>query len=421
MSIKTFLRDVPLPKMLRVTQKFKDEALRDAPRELNERIRRPEIAGRVKRGMRVAVTVGSRGIDQLVPIVKTLINELKELGAEPFIVPAMGSHGGATAEGQTALLAGLGVCEESAGCPILSSMETVELGVLDNGLPVLMDNNAMRADGIVLLNRVKPHTGFSGEIESGLVKMLSIGLGKHRGAASCHALGYGHMGDNIIEMARIKLAKTNILFGVGTVENAYDKVSRIAVLPADEIIEREKQLLLEAKANMPRILFSPLDVLVVDRMGKEYSGTGTDPSITGRANTPYVNVSQKTNRLVILDLSDKSKGNAAGIGLADVTTKRLFNKIDLEATYINHLTSTALSGAMIPLVMDNDRLAVQAALHACNVLDPALRRVVHIPNTLHLGTIRISESLRREAEKLPNVTIEGNAEDWPFDETGNLW
>ena len=414
MSIETFLRDIPLPKMIRVTQRFRDAALQDVPQELSEQLRRPEIAMRVKKGMRIAVTVGSRGIDQPVPIVKTLVGQLEQLGAEPFIVPAMGSHGGATAEGQVALLAGLGVSEESVGCPILSSMDTVTLGALDNGLPVVMDSHAIRADGVVLLNRIKPHTGFSGEIESGLIKMLSIGLGKHKGAASCHALGYAHMCDNIVKMARIILAKANILFGVGTVENAYDKVARIVAIPATEIMEQEKQLLLEAKINMPRIFFSPLDVLVVDQMGKEYSGTGTDPSITGRANTPYVHVSQKTSRLVILDLSDKSKGNAAGIGLADVTTRRLFNKIDLEATYINHLTSTAISGAMIPMIMDNDRLAVQAALHTCNVIDPAMRRVVRIPNTLQLGTIHISESLRNEAESHPDIAIESEAEDWHF-------
>ena len=406
--------------MIRITQRFPDTALHDVPAEVRKELRRPEISGRIHKGMRVALAVGSRGIDKLVPLVSALVAELKEQGAEPFIVPAMGSHGGATAEGQAALLAGLGITGESAGCPVVSSMETVELEKLANGLPVLMDANAMKADGIIPLNRVKPHTGFSDVIESGVTKMLSIGLGKHRGAASCHALGYEHMGRNIVEMARIKLRKTPVLFGVATVENAYDKVAKVVALLPEDLIENERKLLVEAKANMPSILFTPLDVLVVDRMGKEYSGTGMDPGITGRANTPYVKTSQKTSRMVVLDLSDKSKGNAAGIGLADVTTRRLYNKIDLEATYINHLTSTVLSGGMIPLIMENDCLAIQAALQTCNILNPEARRVVRIPNTLHLGEIYISESLRDEAEKNPDISLLSEPREWEFDQAGNL-
>ncbi len=420
MSIAEYLHDVPVPKMVRVSQRFAGDALENVDSAVRGELARPEIRGNIAKGMRIALAVGSRGMDLLVPIVAALAAELRALGAEPFIVPAMGSHGGATAEGQTALLAGLGVTEESAGCPILSSMETVKLGELPNGLPVLMDANAMGADGIVPLNRIKPHTGFSSEIESGVVKMLSIGLGKHLGAASCHSLGYEHMGRNIVEMARIKLEKTPVLFGVATVENAYDKVARIVALSPASMIEDEAKLLLEAKANMPRILFDPIDVLIVDRMGKEYSGTGMDPNITGRANTPYVRVSQKTGRMAVLDLSDKSKGNAAGMGLADVTTQRLFDKFNREATYINHLTSTVLSGGMLPLVMASDRLAVQSLLKTCNILDPAAIRTVRIRNTLHIDEIYISESLLPEAEQNPNVTIMGKAEDWPFDAAGNL-
>lgn len=225
---------------------------------------------------------------------------------------------------------------------------------------------------------------------------------------------------NIVEMAKIKLQKCPVLFGIATVENAYDKVAIIEALPKKSFIESEQELLKIAKNNMPRILFSPIDVLIVDRMGKEFSGTGMDPSITGRANTPYVNVSQKTTCMAVLDLSTKSKGNAAGVGLADVTTRRLFEKINFESMYINHLTSTVLSGGMIPLIMDNDKLAVQACLHACNVLDPALRRLVRIPNTLHIGEIYISENLLAEAQEHPQVTILGGAVEWDFDSQGAL-
>jgi hypothetical protein len=332
----------------------------------------------------------------------------------------MGSHGGATAEGQAALLAGLGITEDHVGCAIRSSMNTVVLGALSNGLPVLMDEYAMQADGIVLINRVKPHTGFSADLESGLAKMLGIGLGKHKGAESCHAQGYGSMGANIEETARIKLERAPVLFGLATVENAYDKIAEIHAVPASSMLEEEKALLLRAKANMPKIFVTPLDVLIIDRMGKEFSGTGTDPNITGRAPTPYVRVSQKTTRMAILDLSDKSKGNAAGVGLADVITRRLYGKIDLEATYINHLTSTSMEGGRIPVIMDTDRLALQAAVKTCNVLDPDRLRLVHIPNTLHIAEIRISENLRAEIEASPDMEIIGAAENWEFDRQGNL-
>jgi hypothetical protein len=419
MSVAEYLKDVPLPKMMRVRQYFAAETLDDVNEAIHSELCRPEIGGTIKKGMTVALAVGSRGMDRLTPIVHTLVAELKLLGAHPFIVPAMGSHGGATAEGQTAVLAELGVTEESAGCPIRSSMETVELTILDNGLPVLMDKNVMQADGIIPLNRVKPHTGFSGDIESGIAKMLSIGLGKHRGAASCHAMGYGYMGNNIIEMAKIKLCRCPILFGLATVENAYDKVKKISALPCSTLIEEEKMLLVEAKKNMPGILVTPLDVLVVDCMGKEYSGMGTDPNITGRANTPYVQTTQKTGRLVILDLSDKSKGNAAGVGLADIITKRLFSKINLETTYINHLTSQVLSGAVIPMVMDSDRLAVQAALKTCGVRDLESVRLVRVKNTLRLDEIFISASLLSEAEQHPDISIFGEPFDWTFDAAGN--
>lgn len=420
MSVTDFLRDVSLPRMARVRQRFSDAALSDVPAAVRNELRQPEISSRIKSGMSVALAVGSRGMDKLLPLVAATVEELKLQGATPFIVPAMGSHGGATAEGQVALLAGLGITEESVGCEIRSSMETVQLGSLANGLPVLMDKLAMQADGIVPINRVKPHTGFSAELESGLAKMISIGLGNHCGAESCHAQGYGRMGENVLETARIKLGATPIIFGLATVENAYDKVSEIVALPAEKILEKERELLLRAKKNMPRILFSPLDVLVIDNMGKEFSGTGTDPNITGRAPTPYVRVAQQTTRMAILNLSDKSNGNSAGVGLADVITRRLYDKINFEAMYINHLTTTSLEGGRIPVIMGTDKEALQAVVKTCNVLETSTIRMVHIPNTLQIGEIRISEGLLSEAEANPDISIAGELEDWHFDAEGNL-
>lgn len=418
--ITDLLQDVTLPKMVRVSQHFPANAVQDITKTLQDELRKPAIAGLVKKDMRIAVAVGSRGVAEIVQIVKGVVEELKALGAKPFIVPAMGSHGGATAEGQIEVLAALGVTEASAGCPIISSMKTVELGVLDNGLPVLMDKNAIQADGIVVINRIKPHTAFSGPIESGLVKMITIGLGKQKGADSCHIFGFGHMAKNIVDMARIKLEQAPFLFGIGTVENAYDKVAKIVAIPAAEIIETERQLLVEAKANMPQILFNPLDVLIVDQMGKEFSGAGMDPNITGRAATPFVSVSQKTTRMAVLDLTDQSHGNAVAMGLADITTRRLFNKIDFEFTYANCFTSTVLLGGMIPVVVESDRLAIQGAIKTCNAADMSRIRMVRIPNTLHIEEIYISECMLEEAQQHSQITVLGKPEKFVFDAEGNL-
>lgn len=411
---------VALPRMVRVRQVFPDTALADVAAALREELRRPAIVGRIKPGTSVAVAVGSRGLADLPVLVRTVVEELRAREAEPFIVPAMGSHGGATAEGQVKLLGALGVTEESAGCPIRSSMETVELGALPNGLPVLMDRHAMAADGIVVINRVKPHTSFSGRIESGLMKMITIGLGKQKGADSCHALGFGEMERNVIEMARIKLARAPFLFGVASIENGYDRICKVAAVPPEDIFETEQSLLAEAKRNMPSILFNPLDVLIVDAMGKEFSGTGMDPNITGRASTPYVETRQCIGKMAVLDLSARTHGNATGIGLADICTRRLFDKIDFDATYANHITSTVLAGGKIPIVMKNDRQAVQLAVKTSNVVDRDRLRLVHIPNTLHLETIRIAETMLDEARTHTGIEVIGEPEPWAFDATGNL-
>ena len=417
--IDDLLKDVPVPRMAPVRQLFDGTEEKDVAGAVKAQIARPGIAGRIRLGMTIAVGVGSRGLAELPTLVRATVDGLKAAGAEPFVVPAMGSHGGATGEGQAALLAKLGVTEESAGCPVRSSMETVELGRLPNGLPILMDKTAMGTDGIVVINRVKPHTSFSGEIESGLAKMITIGLGKQQGAESCHAQGFGMMAENVVEMARIKLQQAPILFGIATVENAYDRIRHVEAVPAEAILTREPELLAKAKANMPRIMFNPLDVLVVDLIGKEFSGTGADPNITGRPGTPYLKTELEVGRLVYLALSPKSGGNATGMGLCDVTTRALFNDIDFAATYANHLTSTVLTGAKVSMMMDSDRRAVQAAIKTCNAPDMSRVRVVRVPNTLHLGTIMVSEALLEEAEANPNIEILGPATDWPFDASGH--
>lgn len=414
------LRDVSLPKMAKARQHFPAPALGDVAGALRRELAREEISRLVKPGMSIAVAVGSRGMDGLATVVRVTVEELTKRGARPFIVPAMGSHGGASAAGQKSLLAGLGVTEETAGCPIHSSMDVVEVGRLDNGLPVLIDKLAHQADGIVVINRVKPHNCFRGPSESGLVKMLAIGLGKQQGADSCHTYGFGRMAEFIVKMATVKLAACPVLFGVATVENAYDSIMKVEAVPADALIAADQRLLAEARANMPRIMFDRIDVLIVDWIGKEFSGGGIDGNITGRYPTTGMTGGPDVSKIVVLDVTDKSRGNANGIGLADVTTRRLFAKIDYDAVYANALTSTVTASARIPMLMDDDRQAIKAALKTCFVPDPSQARVVRIKNTLHLGELYVSAALLPEASANPRLDIVGKPQELAFDASGKI-
>ncbi len=418
--IRSVLQDIPLPRMVKIRQRFSNEEISDVEETISKEIGKPEIEETIEAGMRIAIGVGSRGMAKIPEIVRAVVTELKRRGAEPFVVPAMGSHGGATDEGQREALKNLGVTEESAHCPIRSSMAVVELGTMKNGLPILMDKNAFEADGIIVINRIKAHNGFSGFNESGLVKMITIGLGKQKGADACHKLGFGTMAENIIEMAKVKLAQAPFLFGIGTVENAYDRVRTIVAIPAAKIIEDERPLLLEAKTTMPKLLLKPMDVLIVDQIGKEFSGGGMDPYTTGRAATPYIAVGPEPTRLAVLDVTEKSHGNAGGMGVADFTTKRLFEKIDFEATYINNLTSTATLSGKVPIVLESDCLAMQAAVKTCNVYDMRQVRMVRIANSLHIEHILISESMLEEARQHPEITVISEPQEICFDAEGNL-
>lgn len=422
MSIITdILQDIPIPNMVKIKQNFPAEEVTDVEGTLRQEMANPGIGEHIKPGMEIAITVGSRGMAQLPVLVRVIVEEVKRRGAKPFIVPAMGSHGGATAEGQCLVLENLGVTEASAGCPIRSSMEVVEVGRLDNGLEVLIDKNAYEADGIIVLNRVKAHNAFSGPNESGIVKMITIGLGKQKGADSCHAYSFKYMAKFIAEMAKIKLAKTKILFGIGTVENAYDKIAKIRAVPSEQIIEEDSRLLLEAKKNMPHLMFEQIDVLVVDQLGKEFSGGGMDPYTTGRGSTPYIHIAKPVvGKLAVLDITDNSHGNACGMGLADSTTRRLFDKINFGFTYANILTSTNTVSGKIPMIMDTDILAIQAAIKTCNAPDLKRIRMVRIPNTLKVGEIMISETMLAEAAANSQIEILSDPEPMQFSTSGNL-
>jgi len=418
--LQELLKDIPIPKMAKVNVRFNDEQIVDLGGDLGAKLRQPHIMEKVKPGMEIAIAVGSRGLDRIVELTAVTVKALKEAGAKPFIVPSMGSHGGATAEGQREVLAHLGVTEESAGCEIRSSMEVVQLGALPNGLPVYLDKYAAAADGIVVINRIKPHTAFRGPVESGIMKMISIGLGKQKGAEACHQLGFKYMAENVPAMAQMIMEKKPVLFGVATIENAFDKVAIVEVLTPEEITAKEPQLQLQAKELLPKLFFDQLEVLIIDEIGKNISGDGMDPNITGRYPTPYAHGGPDVNKMVVLDLTPQTEGNANGVGTADFTTQRLVDKMDLEVTYANGLTSTVVAPTKIATTLPNDKEAIQAAVKTSNVLDFNQAKIVRIKNTLVLSQIEVSEALFEYVKQHPQMELASEPYDLPFDEHGNL-
>ncbi|TDF96564.1 lactate racemase domain-containing protein [Paenibacillus piri] len=418
--LRKVLEDIPIPQMVKIRQKFDGTKLDDLAGELERELQKPGTIDRIKPGQQVAVAVGSRGVANIDLFTKITIDAIKKAGGHPFIVPCMGSHGGATAEGQKEVLHHLGVTEEAMGAPIRSSMEVVKLDQLPNGLPVYVDQIASTADAIVVINRVKPHTAFRGRIESGIMKMIAIGLGKQKGAEACHQLGFKYMAENVPAMANIMIDKLPIVFGVAVVENAYDQTCRIEALPAEQIEAREEELLIEAKARLPKILFDQIDVLVIDYIGKNISGDGMDPNITGRYPTPYAHGGPDVSKMAVLDLTPETKGNANGVGTADFTTQKLVDQMDLHATVVNGLTSTVCAPTKIASTLDNDLYAIKAAVKTCNILDYTKCRLVRIKDTLHLGEIEISVNLLEEAKQHPDIEVLSEPYDLQFDSEGNL-
>ncbi|MDB5053530.1 MAG: hypothetical protein JWM44_1580 [Bacilli bacterium] len=415
------LQDIPLPSMVRVQQRFDATCLENPVESLRHELRKPGAIDLLKPGQTVAVAVGSRGIAHIAEFTKATLDAIKEAGAVPFIVPCMGSHGGATAAGQTEVLSHFGITEQLMGVPIRSSMDVIEIAKLANGLPVYVDRIASEADAIVVINRVKPHTAFRGTVESGIMKMIAIGLGKQKGAEACHQLGFKYMAELVPTMARILIERLPIVFGVAVVENAYDETCLVEVLPIEEVEQREPQLLELAKARLPQILFPQIDVLVIDYIGKNISGDGMDPNVTGRYPTPYASGGPDISKMAVLDLTPETKGNANGVGTADFTTRRLVDKMDQEATYANGLTSTVCAPTKIATTLDNQLHAIKAAIKTSNILDYHQCRLVRIRDTLHLGEIEISVSLLEEAKRHADIELLGQAFEWRFDVEGNLF
>lgn len=403
--ISELLREIQLPKMVKVRQKFHAPQLADVAGEVQKAIEEAGVLSRIAEKDSVAIAVGSRGVAALPILVRETAAAVRKAGGKPFIVPAMGSHGGATAEGQIDVLFQLGVTEEAVGAPIRSSMEVVKLDELPNGLPVYIDKLAYESDKIIVINRIKPHTAFRGPVESGLMKMITIGLGKQKGAEAAHAYSFKYMAEHVPEMAKISLAKAPIIFGLATIENAYDQPAKIVAVPVEDLEKIEPELLTEAKSLMPKLHFDTIDVLIVNEIGKDISGDGMDPNITGNFATPYATGGPDVKRTVVLGLTEKTHGNANGIGMADMTTKAVMNEIEWEKGYANALTSTVTEVVKLPMCLDTQELAVKAAIKTCNAFDLNKARVVRIKNTLEIGEIWISESMVEEAGKINSLEI----------------
>ncbi len=421
--VADLVKDTYVPRMFRVKQNFPRPRIEkeEIPDVINGLLSQEKFASRIKPGMRIAITAGSRGVANVALTTRCIADFVKSRGASPFVVPAMGSHGGATAEGQKALLAGYGVTEENVGCPILSSMEVKKIGVNEEGGDVYIDKHAAEADGIILGCRIKPHTAFRGPYESGMMKMMAIGLGKQYGAEVCHEAGFKNMAKNVPLFGKCIIKNAPVLFAVPTIENAFDETCRILAVAAEDIEAQEPELLKEAFTYMPRILVDSCDVLIVDQIGKNFSGDGMDPNITGTFCTPYASGGIASQRVAVLDLSPETHGNGLGIGMASATTKRVYDQLDLASMYPNAITCTVLTGVRIPLVMESDKEAIQVCIKSCNEIDKKNPRIVRIPNSLQLEHIMLSEAYLDEIRDIPGLDVESEPEELPFDGDGNLW
>jgi Lactate racemase N-terminal domain len=410
------------PPLARVRQSLPQPKLEDVPGTIRRALRASRLRERVAPGGTIAVGIGSRGVHGIALVARTIVQTLHEMEYKPFIVAAMGSHGGATAEGQRALLAGYGVTSESMGVPVKTDMDTVVLGTNPAGLPIYFDKNAYQADGIVLANRVKSHTDFRGAHESGVLKMLVIGLGKRDGASQVHKLGLRGMHELLPAVGRFLVQHTRFALGLAILENAEDLPAEIVAIEPESIFEVEPLLLERARSLMGRLPFDQIDVLVVGEIGKNYSGAGMDPNVIGRLmvetqpdfDRPVV------TRLVVLDVSDESHGNIVGVGFADIATERLISKMDPESFRINVLTSCFLERARIPITFPTDRDVIQAAVETCWRIDPAEARVVVIPNTLELKTLWVSSPLDAEVRQHPHLARETDFLAMPFLPDGSL-
>ena len=395
----------PLPKLYPVRQSFARPRLEDPAAAVRRALEDPDIAQRVRPGAKIAVAVGSRGIRNLFEIVQAAVAALQKRGAFPFLVSAMGSHGGGTEAGQREVLSGYGLTEEALGVPVVTAVESRRVGCLHDGTPVYFDKAALSADLIVPINRIKLHTDFSGALQSGLCKMLVIGLGNQVGCSAIHEEPPERFADVLEEAAALILKRAPIGFGIAILENAYDETAAIEAVPAETLIAREKELVGQAMGLMPRLLFDDLDVLIMRRMGKDISGAGFDPNIVGRSSvrSEYPLPIPKIRRMVLLDLTDASHGNGIGVGAFDVITREVFRKLDFSSMYANAVACKCIDDVKIPLVAKDEEEAVRVALKACRGIDRHNPRIVRIEDTLHLGKLEVSAALLPEVSQNPRL------------------
>ncbi|MDR3255564.1 MAG: DUF362 domain-containing protein [Synergistaceae bacterium] len=419
--------DVIIPKMMKIKQRFDSAALENPVEHLKTRIDEAYSKGAVRplKGKRIGITAGSRGISNYKEIMRAIVEKLKQYGADPFIFPAMGSHAGGTAEAQKAYLEEMGITEEYVGAPILSSMESVSIGTQQEGLPVYFDKYASEADGIVLFHKVKPHPNFKGKHESGLLKMICIGAGKKKGAATFHTQGFENMDENMVKVSKVFLEKVNVVFAVGLVENARHAIARIEVIKAEEVIEKDAELLAFARTQMPKLLVRDIDVLVIDEIGKEISGAGFDPNIHGRVcetdETEFRAGAPDIKRIVLLDITDQTHGCASTMGAADIISLRFANKIDFASTYTNLMTSKLPTGARMPVYANDDRHAIKLGIISAFHADISNPKIVRIKNTLSMDEIEVSVAYLEELKNSPGIEIQSEPYELKFNKNDDLW
>ena len=412
------------PRMIRVRQKFDAHRVADIPAEVQSQLASLQLSHRIQAGQTVAITAGSRGIAHIGQIIRAAVDHVKSLGATPFIVPAMGSHGGGTAAGQTQILEHYGITPEKMGCELRASMETVIVDRTPQGIPVHFDKHASQADHVLIVGRIKPHTGFVGDVESGLHKMMLIGLGKHEGAKIYHRAiaDYSFM-EIITAVAASVIQKCRVVGGIGIVENAYDETALIEAVAPERFLERETELLKLAARWLPRLPFPACDLLIIDRIGKNISGTGMDTNVIGRKYNDHAATerdSVRCKRIFVRGLTEETHGNATGIGLAEFTNQRTADAIDRRITAINCITGLHPTAAMIPIAFDTDREVISNALHTCGLVEPPHSKVIRIPDTLHLAEVLVSEAYLPQFSERADLEQLSEPTDVDFDEQGNL-
>ncbi|MDO4581223.1 MAG: DUF2088 domain-containing protein [Bacillota bacterium] len=417
-QLLTGQRQIALPRVVEVRQLFAAPVVADIAAAVRLSCEAGGLGARLRPGLRIGVACGSRGISGLPEIVAALLGYLREHGAEPLLLPAMGSHGGPSAEGQRQVLEGYGISERELGAPVLSSLDTHCLGVTDNGIAVHFSADALSLDGVIPVNRIKAHTDFSAATESGVMKMCAIGLGKHQGATAIHAAGFPELGENVRSVARIILEKANVWGGIGIVENAYKQVAAVEYLPQQHIEPREEELLRYSKSLMPSLPAEDIDVLLVQRMGKDISGAGFDPNITGRRKIPSVAdlPEPRIRLLAALELTEASHGNAAGIGVADICSARLLEHTDWPATYASLITATLPQHAHMPMYFSDDRQLLMAACQCASPAAPEQAGLMWIRDTAHLERLYVSENMLPRLRGNAKLQIADAAIALPFDE-----